>query len=169
MQYQRLLLLVALTYTTSACAADDVLRRCGQIPHDIERLACFDALVPVDGHSVPNDPVKEAVDNMLARTLVDPKSAIDYAVSDVLPCASVSDAWDEYPDHQCVCYSVNAKNRMGGYTGGQLGYSSLMQKPGDVWFARDGNSVSDHDGIDACEAANLQSRPARLIADKVPT
>jgi hypothetical protein len=161
-----LVLLGMSSITVSLYAADDALRRCGAISNDIQRLQCFDELVPQDDPQVPKDPAREAVDKFLAQNLIDPASAVEYSVSDVLPCKSLSKFWPKDAQAQaakCVCYDVNSKNRMGGYTGVQLSYVAVMKISDDVWLALKGNPISEADGAKACYSANMQPRPTSMI------
>lgn len=150
---------------------EDTLRKCSAIDSPADRLQCFDDAVPAEVPSSPEaaptreEQIRRAVDAMLARDLVDPTSAIDYRVSDPLPCKSVEPFYKD-PTHQCVCYSVNSKNRMGGYSGAQLRAASLIESA-DFWFAMGGLDVRTADGVRACGAANLADRPAQLIRDRV--
>lgn len=69
--------------------------------------------------------IREALDAHLAAVLKDPVSAIQYGVSDVTLCDSVVAFSSRV---LCVCYRVNAKNSMGGYTGIQFGVVALVGK-----------------------------------------
>lgn len=159
---------------TLVAGDDSALSNCRGIENDIERLACFDKAVPVAESAEPAAPeapptreeqIHRAIDAMLARDLIDPSSAIDYQVSDPLLCKSVEPFYKD-PTHQCVCYSVNSKNRMGGYTGAKLRAASVVESK-DFYFAMGGLDVRTADGVRACGAANLADRSASLIAERV--
>ncbi|MHB8742701.1 MAG: hypothetical protein ACYC9L_06200 [Sulfuricaulis sp.] len=70
--------------------------------------------------------IQEALDAHLAASLKDPASAIQYAVGAPTKCRNVMIGPAQTLDSWCVCYFVNAKNAMGGYTGAQLGVVSLI-------------------------------------------
>ncbi|MHB8742791.1 MAG: hypothetical protein ACYC9L_06650 [Sulfuricaulis sp.] len=60
------------------------------------------------------------VDALLAGYLKDPGSATQYKTSGIIPCKQVTAFaadGDGDGDGDCMCYSVNAKNSFGGYTG----------------------------------------------------
>lgn len=70
--------------------------------------------------------VRAALDAHLASSLKDPMSAIQYSSGTPTECRNVADGPVEIRDAWCVCYFVNAKNSMGGFTGSQLGAVSLI-------------------------------------------
>jgi hypothetical protein len=70
----------------------------------------------------------QALDLMLAESLKDPMSAMQYRVSDVKECARMVLSTIERPQERgCLCYSVNAKNSYGGYTGSELSVVRILQ------------------------------------------
>jgi hypothetical protein len=73
-----------------------------------------------------NEAIKAALDAHLAVSLKDPASAIQYAAGTPTKCRDVASVPVQISDSWCVCYFVNAKNSMGGYTGAQLGVVSLI-------------------------------------------
>ena len=73
-----------------------------------------------------NQAIRAALDAHLAASLKDPASAIQYAVGTPTKCRNVMTGPVQTLDSWCVCYFVNAKNSMGGYTGAQLGVVSLI-------------------------------------------
>jgi hypothetical protein len=72
------------------------------------------------------DAIRAALDAHLAASLKDPASAIQYAAGEPTECRNVINAPPQMRDSWCVCYFVNAKNSMGGYTGAQIGVVSLV-------------------------------------------
>jgi hypothetical protein len=70
--------------------------------------------------------IRAALDAHLAASLKDPMSAIQYAAGEPTECRNVINAPPQMRDSWCVCYFVNAKNSMGGYTGAQIGVVSLV-------------------------------------------
>ena len=70
--------------------------------------------------------IRAALDAHLAASLKDPASAIQYSAGDPTECRNVINAPAQMRDSWCVCYFVNAKNSMGGYTGAQIGVVSLI-------------------------------------------
>lgn len=74
-----------------------------------------------------NASAADAIDRLLATTLKDPLSAIQYQVSDVVSCyAVVADGIAVASREGCVCYEVNARNSYGGYTGVDIGVAILI-------------------------------------------
>lgn len=72
------------------------------------------------------DAIRAALDAHLAASLKDPASAIQYAVGEPTECRNIANLPPNMRDSWCVCYSVNAKNSMGGYTGAQIGVAQLV-------------------------------------------
>jgi hypothetical protein len=99
------------------------------------------------------DPI-DAVDRYLAKTLVDPRSATNYRTSAVLNCKQVTSIRGE-----CVCFSVNARNRMGGMTGSQI--SVAIMNGNDV-VRTFGPNLLTIENTQSCERA-LRDRPADSI------
>lgn len=111
--------------------------------------------------------IADAVDRMLATSLTDPLSAIDYRVSGAVSCKAVLPP-DEYAGHdQCVCYSINAKNSFGGYAGSQLYAAAYI---GDSrWYIVIPVASIDPPASDSeCSRARMTIRPASKIAERVP-
>lgn len=75
-----------------------------------------------------DEAIRAALDDHLATVLKDPASAIQYAVGDPVSCNLVANLPTEIEDSLCICYRVNAKNSMGGYTGAELGVVSLVSQ-----------------------------------------
>lgn len=164
--------LLAALASFGAHGADD----CTAITDAAERLACYDKAAT---HSVPStDPEevetttpatdavearKRAVDQMLAGDLLDPLSAQQYQVSGPLECdrATGSNAAANL-DGDCVCYQVNSKNRLGGYTGQKLNVASLFPVR-DLFLAVDLGPVRTPAAVRACFAAGLEDRDAAKI------
>ena len=73
-----------------------------------------------------SEAIRAALDSHLAASLKDPASAIQYSAGEPTECRNVANTPVQMRDSWCVCYFVNAKNSMGGYTGAQLGVVSLV-------------------------------------------
>ena len=73
-----------------------------------------------------SEAIRAALDAHLAASLKDPSSAIQYAAGEPTECRNVANMPPNMRDSWCVCYSVNAKNSMGGYTGAQIGVAQLV-------------------------------------------
>lgn len=139
---------------------------CSSLANDIERLACFDSQTKPQEVEPAGafEPQKDALDATLARSLRDPMSAIDYQVSDVLDCDAVSAPW---PGKQCICYTVNSKNGMGGYSGAVVGSALVHEvKPG-VFYILPTEIALSPGALKACYAANLTDRPSAKIVSHV--
>ncbi|MEO8802458.1 MAG: hypothetical protein ABI304_02315, partial [Rudaea sp.] len=78
--------------------------------------------------SQQKEAIHAAVDAHLAATLKDPASAIQYGVGDPTECRNVAILDPNSRDSWCVCYLVNAKNSMGGYTGAQIGVTQFISQ-----------------------------------------
>ncbi|MHB8744828.1 MAG: hypothetical protein ACYC9L_17190 [Sulfuricaulis sp.] len=98
------------------------------VPGDARLIAEASAPQPASEALKPeqSEAIRAALDAHLAGTLKDPASAIQYAAGDPTECRNVVNAPPQLRDSWCVCYWVNAKNSMGGYTGAQLGVVSLV-------------------------------------------
>lgn len=110
---------------------------------------------------------RAAIDSMLGHNLKDPPSAMQYRVSDVLPCAQVQPASAAHPSSPlCICYQVNAKNSYGGYTGAELSLATLLRSEAGGFVAvsipKGLVSMNSH-VVHTCHDANLQERDAALI------
>lgn len=103
--------------------------------------------------------IRAALDAHLATTLKDPVSAIQYAAGEPTECRNVANVPPQARDSWCVCYSVNAKNSMGGYTGAKLGVVLLLstKKPYRMIDIPEGSIVDNA----ACK--NVNPRDAGLI------
>jgi len=83
--------------------------------------------------------IRAALDAHLASSLKDPASSIQYSAGEPTECRNVATSTNtmaQLRDSWCVCYYVNAKNSMGGYTGTQLGVVSLINS-GPPFFMLD--------------------------------
>lgn len=146
-----------------AGAIDDVaFERCRSMQNDVSRLQCYDNLAPSAAATTAEevDPVREAIDKFLARSLNDPTSPIGYEVSDAFACTNIG-ANQEKADAQCVCYVINAKNRMGAYTGAKVRFARVFTA-GQNAFAMD-LPQQPVGGFRACTDANLKPRSADFI------
>lgn len=153
--------------TVEASAVDAAaFARCRSMQSDVARLECFDGLAPSSAVAAAEeaDPVREAIDGLLARSLNDPTSPIGYEVSDALPCRNI-DPSESKVDAQCVCYVINAKNRLGGYTGDQISYARVFMGDRGA-FALDLGQLPSG-GFQACSAANLKPRSADFIRARI--
>jgi len=108
------------------------------------------------------DALVKSVDHLLASSLNDPLSATDYRVSGPVACKLVLPAGQLMHD-QCVCYSVNAKNSLGGYTGVTMYVAEFI---GSLEFPilMPGEEVKAAGAEKACESAKMKSRPVSEIA-----
>lgn len=99
-------------------------------PSDVRLIAESAAPPPPTLALTPEqvEEVRSALDSHLAATLKDPASAIQYSVGEPTECRNVASAVPSMRDDWCVCYMVNAKNSMGGYTGAQLSVASLITR-----------------------------------------
>jgi hypothetical protein len=107
---------------------------------------------------------RRAVDRMLAATLKDPMSAMQYRISAAFSCREVLpvESAVKTPDG-CICYQVNARNSFGGYTGAELALAQLLTA-GDSYVAvsvpRDSMRLQ---AVAYCAKANMSSRDATFI------
>ena len=115
-----------------------------------------------------NAAAADAVDRLLATTLKDPLSAIQYQVSDVVSCyAVIADGIAVATREGCVCYEVNARNGYGGYTGVDVGVAILIGD-GAVYVADAAPRSSLLSMAPAsCVNAHLLPRDAGRIHDAV--
>ncbi|NJR44240.1 hypothetical protein HC761_02055 [bacterium] len=111
---------------------------------DPEALACLKALTTSRRTDTYEDLVKY-VDKLLAESLKDPTSVIDYAVSTEIPCASLGKPYDT-----CHCVRYNAKNSHGAY-GGRDYMSIAIER-------------TAFGGIEKCTLAREISAPLAAIA-----
>lgn len=128
-----------------------------------------------DPSSIPQIPMspkliekaRQAVDLLLAETLNDPMSAIQYRVSRPIPCASLTAAQQE-KDLLCVCYEVNTRDKAGGYEGTRLKFASLKpEKAGSFVASRSWGMENSYVYGRQCEAADLQKRKSKRIHELV--
>lgn len=125
-------------------------------------------LFPGPAGEARNAAVADAVDRLLATTLKDPLSAIQYQVSDVVSCyAVVADGIAAATREGCVCYEINARNSYGGYTGVDVGVAILIGD-GAVYVADTAPRSSLLSIAPAsCVNAHLRPRDASRIPDAV--
>ena len=142
---------------------------CKLITHDKSRLQCYDEQIIFlsVGHYKPDNPpadnpIHEAVDRELAGILVDPLSAINYEVSDPAPCRKLLAIKNSNVDKlgECVCYSVNSKNKMGGYTGDKLGVMGVVPMTASFYMALNIDITPD---VGGCYDRHIAERPASNI------
>lgn len=123
--------------------------------------------------SVPESPeeleeARSSVDSMLGHILKDPLSAMQYRVSDPMPCAQVIPGAAALPALAplCICYQVNAKNSYGGYTGAELSVAAVSRPAAGGFvalpFPKELFSVNTYVER-TCDAANMRERDAALI------
>lgn len=86
---------------------------------------------------------------------------MSYSVSDPLPCQRLDSNYRD-AKHECVCYSVNSRNRMGGYAGGEIKAMSMTGLDG-FWFAVGTFEIRQAAGIRACSEANFTDRSGDKI------
>jgi hypothetical protein len=108
----------------------------------------------------------QALDAMLAQSLKDPLSAIQYRVSDIRACDDVVLSTITRPaERGCLCFSVNAKNSYGGYTGGALAVARILQDGRDRTFiAEPTDRAAILPGIASCL---LEPRDAAAIKAQI--
>lgn len=121
-------------------------------------------LFPGPAGEARNAAAADAVDRLLATTLKDPLSAIQYQVSNVVSCyAVVADAVAVATREGCVCYEVNARNSYGGYTGVDIGVAILIGN-GTVYVADAApRSSLLATAPQSCVSAHLRPRDAGQI------
>jgi hypothetical protein len=125
-------------------------------------------LFPGPAGEARNAAAAEAVDRLLARTLRDPLSAIQYQVSDIVSCYAVmADGIAAATREGCVCYEINARNSYGGYTGVEPGVAILIGD-GAVYVA----DTAPRSSLlpmapGSCVDAHLRPRDASKIHDAV--
>lgn len=110
-----------------------------------------------------NEALRAAMDLHLAMTLKDPMSAIQYMVSDAVECEDVSRTPASLSSKWCVCYSVNAKNSYGGFTGAQIGVATLIRNEPPYLMVDVPSSLITKPS----KCPNMQSRDSALIHAKV--
>jgi hypothetical protein len=105
-----------------------------------------------------------AVDHMLASTLKDPMSAIQYRLSEPFSCKDVlsPESAAKVPNG-CMCYEVNAKNSFGGYTGSQLSIALLVKMDDRYVAVATGRETPSIRSVQRCASVGLQNRDANLI------
>jgi hypothetical protein len=135
------------------------------VPADVRLVNA--ATVPVASPLLTDEEqeaVRQALDKHLAQALKDPMSAIQYSASDAVPCRNVANVPSNMRDGLCVCYMVNAKNSMGGFTGAQLAVDSIMGGNGKPFLLLEipKELIGSADGC-----ANLKMRDSNLIHAQV--
>ena len=97
-------------------------------PADTRLVAEASVPQPVTATLKPeqSEAIRAALDAHLASSLKDPASSIQYSAGEPTECRNVANTPAQMRDSWCVCYFINAKNSMGGYTGSQLGVVSLI-------------------------------------------
>jgi hypothetical protein len=126
-------------------------------------------LFPGPAGDARNATAAEAVDRLLASTLKDPLSAIQYQVSDIVSCyAVVADGIAAATREGCVCYAINARNSYGGYTGVEPGVAILIGD-GAVYFADTAprSSLLPTAAATCVMTAHMHARDASRIHDAV--
>ncbi len=105
-----------------------------------------------------------AIDKLLATELKDPMSARQYGVSPIVQCARIVPAKLVHQSSPyCVCYQVNAKNAMGGYTGVDMGIASLFEIGQSYMAMSYDSALWSQWAVQVCMSAGFQSRDAALI------
>jgi hypothetical protein len=106
----------------------------------------------------------QAVDKMLASSLKDPMSAMQYRVSGVFSCREVLpiEIAVKTPNG-CICYQVNARNSFGGYTGSELSLAQLIAV-GDSYVAVTApRDLIQLEALTYCAKTDFLRRDAELI------
>lgn len=114
---------------------------------------------------------KQALDLLLADTLTDPMSAIQYQISSqIFACndARVPRPGSDGNGESCACYLVNTRGASNGYQGQKIRVARL-RKESDGSYTASGLSVVENDQrmLTACAAAGWEKRPSKLIHDQV--
>lgn len=119
--------------------------------------AAFAVILLAAGASKPTP-----LDSALAATLNDPSSVLQYRASEQTSCEGLFD-FPITPAYfpACYCYSINAKNAMGGYTGAQTGVATLVD--GKATLRPHADLAYNVD--DVCEKRGMRKRDAKLIRD----
>lgn len=100
-----------------------------------------------------------AVDMMLANTLKDPLSSMQYSIGSPQPCSLLLGAMSGH----CICYEVNAKNSYGGMTGRKIGVASLTSSIAPIAAQSIPDSLIGPGVHVACARAGLAPRDAQRI------
>jgi hypothetical protein len=129
-----------------------------QSPPDIDQVEDL----PSDAAAI--EAARTAVDKMLATTLKDPMSAIQYRTSAILSCRKILPTVlaAKVPDG-CLCYEVNAKNSYGGYTGSQLGIAELIATGQGYVALSVPREMISIEGVKNCYSSHFDQRDASLI------
>lgn len=143
--------------------AEAGIRNCRPIESDVARLECYDAIAdeqtvtPSSGS--PHEPLWAVVDAHFRQTLFDRESARDYGVTTPFPCVEVRRQLKSIGT--CLCATLNAKNRMGGYTGRRA--IAFAYPPGaEVTALKPWPDVTGKlEGL--CEQKGFVDRPASLL------
>lgn len=144
---------------------------CARIAEARPRLACFDAAAqpaptpPATPLSAEGELAASALDAYLASTLLDPTSPIQYQVTDLFECSAIGPGRPA-GQNTCMCYSINAKNRMGAFVGSEIVF---------VPVTIHGEHATLHAAFDDldpgttvwCEIKRLIDRPVSNITDLV--
>ncbi|MCQ4164592.1 hypothetical protein [Tahibacter harae] len=118
-----------------------------------------------------SDAEKRALDLLLADTLTDPMSAIQYRVSS--QAVSCSDALPSQTDpgwngRTCICYEVNTRGANNAYQGRKTMVASLRQeKDGTVTADGVALQMDNRRMWTACSAAGWEKRASKLIHELV--
>jgi hypothetical protein len=117
------------------------------------------------------DAEKRALDLLLAETLSNPMSAIQYRVtSRVLPCTDLVAAPRNQglADQACLCYSVNTRGENNGYQGQKFAAAVLETTKDGSPVAKSLISATDINRLATiCSAADWEKRPSKLIHQEV--
>lgn len=118
-----------------------------------------------------SDAEKRALDLLLADTLNDPMSAIQYRVSNqVFSCSDAlpnphDQSWN---DKSCLCYGVNSRGANNAYQGRRFSLASLQkEKDGTVTANEVIIKLDDQKTWAACSAAGWEKRAFKLIHELV--
>ncbi len=116
---------IVVTFLVGASCAGSIkaqdVASCRQHADDAARLRCYDAIAASENPEPPptektrDQLAWEALDKNLAQTMIDPRSAIQYAVSPIVACKHIA-----HFNGDCLCFEVNGSNRSGGMTGKQM-------------------------------------------------
>lgn len=118
-----------------------------------------------------SDAEKRALDLLLADTLNDPMSAIQYRVStQVFSCSDAlpSPTDQSWNDKSCICYGVNTRGADNAYQGRRFSVASLQKEKDGTVTANDvAIKIDDRKMWTACSAAGWEKRAFKLIHELV--
>jgi hypothetical protein len=160
-------------------APDDANRRGNTTPEPVNPEPAKTETAPPASIAKPAEPTRvgprdltpetteaahAAIDRLLARDLKDPLSARQYSVTPIIQCARmVPEKLADLKMPYCICYQVNAKNALGGYTGVDMGIASMVEVGSGYMALGYDSALWSKWAVQVCTSAGFQSRDAGLI------